>query len=110
VRLEVVDLRDQVVDALGRVAPPLVGLEDLAVERAQALALLGELAAQRRVLALQALPIPDELRDGALEALEIERAPARFRDFRNDGTPNRGNRTGRDERPSSDRRENVRAS
>ncbi len=85
-----VDLGDQIVDALRHVAPALVGLEDLAVERADALALLGELVPEGLVLALQAPVTLGQLLDGALEALDVERACACFRDVRNGGTPNWG--------------------
>jgi len=71
VGVELIDLGDQLVDALGDVLPPLIRLEELLVEVANSPILLVDFAAQRGVGAQQLLVARHQVGDGALQALEI---------------------------------------
>src|SRR5262245_56944735 len=70
-RLVLLDLRDQLVDSLDHVRPILVGFQQLAVEGADALAALLELAAQARVLGALLAVGGRELGDHLLEPFEV---------------------------------------
>ncbi len=78
-----VDLRDQVVDALGSVLPALVQVEDLLFERADARFALADRSTQVRVLARDATVVLDQTDDRALETIEIVRLCSPIRDRRN---------------------------
>ena len=85
-RVEVIELRDHLVDALGDVLSPLVRLEQLSFEGTNATRLLFDLASQRPgLLALSPVRLR-ERGDGALESLEVVDAPF----VRNEGTPRPG--------------------
>jgi hypothetical protein len=69
----VVDLSDQLVDALGDVLPALIRVAEIAFERLDALHLRRELFAQRAVLVAKALGRVDQGADRALETIEVVR-------------------------------------
>jgi hypothetical protein len=70
-RVDLVDLRDQVVDAFRRVLAALIHLEKLVVERADAAFALLELAAQVAVLVSERSISLDQGAHRALEAIEL---------------------------------------
>ena len=82
-RVEVIDLRDHLVDALGDVLSPLVCLEQLTIEGTDPTRLLLDLASQRRSLLALTPVLLRERGNGALESLEI--VGVLF--GRNEGTP-----------------------
>jgi hypothetical protein len=69
----VIELRDELVDALGDVLALLVRLEHLLLERVDASRLLLDLAAQARVLDPQAPVALGERFDRALQSSEVVR-------------------------------------
>jgi hypothetical protein len=68
-----IDLTDQLVDALGDVLPTLIRVTEIAFQRLDALQLRGELLAQCAVLVAQALRRVDQRADRALQAIEVVR-------------------------------------
>jgi hypothetical protein len=71
---EVIDLRDQLVDALGDVLSPLIGLQELLVEIANALVAGVDLLAKRSILLLQTSVAIHQRCNRLLQSLEISYA------------------------------------
>jgi hypothetical protein len=89
----VVELRDQLVDALRDVPPLLVRLEQALLERVDPTRLLLDLAAQARVLLPQPTVRPGQRLDGALEPAEVVVVALPDRSIRNGRTPVARDRT-----------------
>ena len=66
-----IDLADELVDALGDVLPALIGVPEIAFQSLDALHLRSELLAQRAVLVAQPLRRVDQRGDRALQAIEV---------------------------------------
>lgn len=66
-----IELRDQIFDALRDVAPPLVQLEDLLVEASHPPLALLDLALQGRMLVQQAAMLLEQRADRAFQPLEV---------------------------------------
>ena len=66
-----IDLADQLVDALCDVLPALIRVTKIAFQRLDALRLRGELLAERAVLVAQPLRRVDQRADRALQAIEV---------------------------------------
>jgi hypothetical protein len=88
--LEVIELCDQLVDALRDVLSPLVRLEEPSFERPDVPVLFLDPASQRPLVLLRAAIRPREARHRALESLEVV---ALFAAARNENTPVRRNPT-----------------
>ena len=69
--VELVEVRDQFVDALVRILASLIGGQQRAVEFSHATMRLGEVAAKSSVLLLQSVVRFDQRRDSGLEPVEI---------------------------------------
>ncbi len=74
-RIELIYLGDQIIDALDRILSVLVDLENPLVEGRDPSIALFEIAAQLQVLGLQSAAPFDQCGDGALEAIEVVCAP-----------------------------------
>ena len=93
-----IELRDQLVDALRNVLSTLVRLEEASFERPDVPVLLLDPAPQRTLVLLRAAIRPREARYRALESLEVVDL---FAAARNGSTPVGCNRTGDLGKPSS---------
>jgi hypothetical protein len=83
----VIELRDQLVDALLRLLPALVGVQQLLLELADAPLLPLRVGPQRRALALQALVARDQRLDRVLQSLQVVRLVSTRVPIRNGDDP-----------------------